>query len=44
MNATPDIAGIRDAIAHWPAGPQWAARKQGLFTDQHLQIALQRLA
>ncbi|MCY0964542.1 type II toxin-antitoxin system antitoxin DNA ADP-ribosyl glycohydrolase DarG [Parathalassolituus penaei] len=43
MHADPTLEGIRTAISQWPAGPQWAARKQQLFGDQHLQMALDRL-
>jgi O-acetyl-ADP-ribose deacetylase (regulator of RNase III) len=44
MNAEPTVAGIRTAISQWPAGQKWAERKQRLFSDQHLQVALKRLA
>lgn len=44
MNAEPTVTGIRTAINQWPAGPKWAERKQQLFSDQHLQVALKRLA
>jgi O-acetyl-ADP-ribose deacetylase (regulator of RNase III) len=43
MNAEPSVVGIRTAISQWPAGPQWAERKQQLFGNQHLQMALDRL-
>lgn len=44
MNAEPTVTSIRTAINQWPAGPKWAERKQQLFSDQHLQVALKRLA
>ena len=43
MHADPSLAGIRAAIMQWPAGKPWAERKQGLFGDQHLRMALDRL-
>ena len=37
------LAGIRDGIRNWPAGPIHAHRKETLFTDRLLQLALERL-
>lgn len=40
----PDVASIRNALKQWPAGIRWAERKDGLFDDQSLRIALDKLA
>jgi len=37
------IAGIREGLRHWPAGPQAAERKARLFDDRAIAIALERL-
>ena len=37
------LAGIRSGIDAWPAGPAPAQRKQGLFSDRLLELALARL-
>lgn len=37
------LAGIRHGIRDWPAGPQSAQRKEGLFRDRLLTLALKRL-
>jgi O-acetyl-ADP-ribose deacetylase (regulator of RNase III) len=42
-NAEANIEGIRRALAAWPAGPQSAERKQSLFNDRLLGLALDRL-
>lgn len=39
----PDLASVRIAIDSWPAGPEWAARKQGIFDDRSLQFAIDRI-
>lgn len=42
-HAEPTVAGIREGIAHWPAGRKWAERKNALFDDKSIQIALTHL-
>ncbi len=42
-SAEPTLRGIRLGIERWPAGPQHAKRKAGLFSDRLLQLALERL-
>lgn len=37
------LEGIRNGIRNWPAGPAHARRKEKLFTDRLLQLALDRL-
>ncbi len=37
------VAGIREGLLRWPAGPEAAARKNRLFDDRAIGIALQRL-
>lgn len=37
------LSGIRYGIRNWPAGPAHAKRKEGLFTDRLLELALERL-
>ena len=37
------LQGIRDGIRNWPAGPTHARRKEKLFSDRLLQLALDRL-
>ncbi len=37
------LDGIRNGIRNWPAGPTHARRKEKLFTDRLLQLALDRL-
>ena len=34
---------VRDCMARWPAGQQWAKRKQRLFDERSIDIALERL-
>ena len=41
--APPTLDGIRNGIRNWPAGPTHARRKEKLFTDRLLQLALDRL-
>ncbi len=40
----PDVESIKQGIANWPAGKQWAERKQTLFNDKSIQIAIDRLS
>lgn len=37
------VSAIRDGISHWPGGTEAAARKQKLFSDRLLQLALMQL-
>ena len=37
------LAGIRAGIQNWPAGPAHAERKQRVFSDRLLELALERL-
>lgn len=39
----PNIAGIREGLRRWPAGAEAAARKNRLFDDRAIGIALERL-
>lgn len=39
----PALASVRMAIDHWPAGAEWAARKQRIFDDRSLQFAIDRI-
>ena len=41
--AEPTLAGIRHGIRHWPAGESAAQRKESLFSDRLLILALERL-
>jgi O-acetyl-ADP-ribose deacetylase (regulator of RNase III) len=43
-NCEPTLASVKEGIANWPAGNQWAERKLALFDDKSLQIAIDRLA
>jgi len=38
-----DLAGIREGLRRWPAGPAAAERKQRLFDDRLIGLALERL-
>ncbi len=40
----PTLPSIREGLQRWPAGPQAGERKQRLFDDRLLEIALDRLA
>lgn len=40
----PTVEGLRRSLDHWPAGPSAAQRKQALFDDRLLGLALERLA
>jgi O-acetyl-ADP-ribose deacetylase (regulator of RNase III) len=39
----PTLSGIRQGIRNWPAGAAHAERKERLFSDRLLQLALERL-
>ena len=39
----PDVPAIREGLRHWSGGPEAAARKERLFDDRALDIALERL-
>jgi len=41
--AEPTLADIRHGIRNWPAGTTHAQRKEGLFNDRLLELALDRL-
>jgi len=41
--AEPTLAGIRQGIRNWPTGAIHAQRKERLFSDRLLQLALERL-
>lgn len=43
-HAEPTITGIRSGLEKWPAGDAAAKRKQNLFDDRLLKLALDRLA
>jgi hypothetical protein len=38
-----NVTGIREGLRRWPAGAEAAARKDRLFDDRAIDIALQRL-
>jgi hypothetical protein len=38
-----DLLSIREGIAHWPGGKKAIERKQHLFDDRLLELALNRL-
>lgn len=40
---SPDVTALREGLAHWSGGDNAAARKQKLFDDRSLAIALERL-
>ena len=41
--AEPNLLGIRNGIKKWPAGASHAQRKERLFNDRLLELALERL-
>jgi len=41
--AEPTVVGIRNALAQWPAGAAAAHRKQQIFDDRLIRLALDRL-
>jgi O-acetyl-ADP-ribose deacetylase (regulator of RNase III) len=40
----PTIAGVRDGLRSWPGGRRSAERKQAMFDDRQIQLALDQLA
>jgi hypothetical protein len=42
-NCTPELLAIREGLARWPAGADAAKRKQDLFDDRLIKLALDRL-
>jgi O-acetyl-ADP-ribose deacetylase (regulator of RNase III) len=42
--AEPNLPSIRQGIRNWPAGPAHAERKERLFNDRLLELALKRLS
>ena len=42
-NCPPNVSGIRDGLRRWPAGAAAAQRKDGLFSDRLIELALIRL-
>jgi O-acetyl-ADP-ribose deacetylase (regulator of RNase III) len=42
--AAPTVESIRAGLSRWPGGPKAAERKQRLFDDRLLRLALERLA
>lgn len=44
QGTAPTLAGIRADLRQWPGGPQSAERKQRIFDDRLILLALQRLA
>ena len=38
------VPALREGLTHWPGGRDAAQRKQKLFTDEWLELALNRLA
>ena len=41
--AEPSLSGLRIGIRNWPAGKAHAERKEKLFSDRLLRIALERV-
>jgi O-acetyl-ADP-ribose deacetylase (regulator of RNase III) len=39
----PTVVSLRAGLERWPAGEKWAQRKCKLFTDKHLEFALEQL-
>jgi hypothetical protein len=39
----PTVPAVREGLRHWPGGTDAAARKDRLFDDRALTIALERL-
>ena len=44
QGTTPSVSGVRTDLRQWPGGPQSAERKQRIFDDRLISLALQRLA
>ncbi|WP_242628919.1 hypothetical protein [Xanthomonas oryzae] len=42
-DVSPQLANMREGIRRWPGGPEAAMRKDRLFDDRALSIALERL-
>jgi hypothetical protein len=42
-NCAATVPALRDRLTHWPGGRAAARRKRQLFTDEFLELALQRL-
>ena len=42
-NRQPELADLRSGIAQWPAGAEAAARKQKIFSDRYIELALKRI-
>lgn len=42
-NCQPTLESIKQGIANWPAGEEWAKRKMRIFDDKSIKIALKRL-
>ena len=40
----PNVSAVRQGLARWPAGPEAAGRKQKLFIDRLISLALDRLS
>lgn len=38
------MEGVKGGVAAWPAGAKWAQRKQKLFDDRSISLALERLS
>lgn len=43
-DVAPTVPAVRDGLCHWRGGPDAAQRKERLFDDRALEIALERLA
>jgi len=43
QGCNPDLTSVRQAIDAWPAGQKWGARKQKIFDDRSLEIAIERI-
>lgn len=41
--AEASLSGVKRGVAAWPAGGKWAQRKQRIFEDRHLEVALKRV-
>jgi hypothetical protein len=41
--AEPSLSGLRIGIRNWPAGKAHAERKEKLFSDRLLRLALERI-
>lgn len=43
QNCAPTLEGIKAGLREWPAGEYWAVRKERLFKDSNLEVALRQL-